>query len=309
MASRVAPRSCPSRPPQRTGSERLCQHRSAFAFSVASFALGGCQYVSGAADLKVEPGMPSGVTNAGTSGQGGSAGAPPSMTGGQAGNGGPWDCVGAPLRDPGSGEYTTSGTVAELNTGTPVLNASVSACLSSDANCSAPLTSAVASDGTFSMNVPAAFQGYFRVEPPASFVPALVQMTIPISLMRGRPDIVLFEKGTLDGLAKILGTTIDGSAGHAFFSVADCNGEPARNISVTVSSPNAGTYAPYYLADNSIPATDRKSTGQQGGGGFVNLAPGLATFEVVKTDTNTRLATLVAPIRAGFTTFFQLQPH
>jgi hypothetical protein len=309
MASRVAPRFCLSQPPQRTRSEPRFKHGAASAFCVASLALSGCQYVSGAADLEVEPGIPSGMTDAGTSGQGGSSGAPQTMTGGDAGNAGPWDCVGATLRDPGAADYQTSGTVSDLSTRAPISNANVSACLSSDANCSAPLASVVSSEGAFSMIVPMAFQGYFRVEPPLSFVPAIVQMTMPISLMQGRPDIVLFEQGTLDSLARILGTAIDGNAGHAFFSVADCNGEPARNISVTVSSTDGGMYAPYYLADNSIPTTERKYTGQQGGGGFVNLAPGLATFQVVKIDTDIRLATVVAPIKAGVTTFFQVQPH
>lgn len=210
---------------------------------------------------------------------------------------------------PGSADYMTSGTVSELNSGAPVLGARVRACLSSDANCKAPLANVVATNGEFSMIVPLAFQGYFSVEPPAPFVPAIVQMTRPISTMKGRPDILLFEKSTLDSLAGILGTTIDPAAGHAFFSVADCNGELARNISVTVSSMNAGNYSQYYLADNSIPTTDRKYTGQQGGGGFVNMAAGLATFQVVKVDTDIRLATVVAPIKAGVTTFFQVQPH
>jgi hypothetical protein len=223
--------------------------------------------------------------------------------------GGPWDCVGAALRDPGSADYLTSGTISELSTSTPVLNATVSACLASDVDCSAPLARAVAPDGTFSVIVPRAFQGYFRVEPPAPYVPAIVQMTMPISALRGHPDIVLFDQDTINGLAGIMGVTIDDSAGHAFFSVADCNGEPARNISVSVSSTDTGTYAQYYLADNSIPTTDRKYTGQLGGGGFVNLAPGLATFQIVKVDTDIRLATVVAPIKAGVTTFFKVQPH
>jgi len=199
--------------------------------------------------------------------------------------------------------------VTKLNTSVPVLNATVSACLSSDVNCSTPLATAVTPDGSFSMIVPRAFQGYFRVEPPAPFVPAFVQMTMPISKMRGRPDIELFDKSGLDGLAGVLGTTVDEAAGHAFFSVGDCNGEPARNISVTVVSPDAGTYAQFYLSDNSIPTTGRTYTSQQGGGGFVNLAPGLATFQVIKTDTNIRLADVVTPIKAGVTTFFKVQPH
>jgi hypothetical protein len=311
MASRMAPRFRLSQPPPRTASALLGQDQLAFVFCVASLALSGCQYVSGAAELKVEQagGTNAAGTNAGTSAQGGGAGAPQSMRGGGPGTAGPWDCVGEPLRDPGLGDYMTSGTVSDLNSRTPVLNASVSACLSSDQNCSAPLATVVASDGSFSMTVTLAFQGYFRIEPPAPFIPAIVQLTTPISLAAGRPDIVLFQQSTLDSLARILGTTIDVDAGHAFFSVTDCNGEPGRNVSVTVSSANAGTYAAYYLADNSIPTTDRQYTGQQGGGGFVNLGPGLATFQVVNADTNTRLATVVAPIRAGVTTFFQVQPH
>ena len=70
----------------------------------------------------------------------------------------------AAQRDPGSADYLTSGTISNLSTSVPVLNATVSACLSSDVNCSAPVASAVAADGTFSRFVPPAFQGYLRVE-------------------------------------------------------------------------------------------------------------------------------------------------
>ena len=321
-----ATRVCLSQLPRRAQADLPGRCRSALV-CVASLAFGGCQYVSGAANLEIGPrDAPAATAGAGGAGQAGSSGAQDGSTGGEPGTpdvggaggvggavgavgGGPWDCVGATLSDPGSADYQTSGTVTKLNTSTPVFNATVSACLSSDVNCSTPLATAVTPDGSFSMVVPLAFQGYFRVEPPAPFVPAFVQMTMPISKMRGRPDIELFDKSGLDGLAGVLGTKIDEAAGHAFFSVGDCNGEPARNISVTVASPNAGTYAQFYLSDNSIPTTGRTYTSLQGGGGFVNMAPGLATFQVIKTDTDIRLANVVAPIKAGVTTFFKVQPH
>ena len=140
-------------------------------------------------------------------------------------------------------------------------------------------------------------------------MPAIVQMTMPIGSMTTAPEIVLFRKETLESLGAVMGVTIDPSAGHAFFSVGDCNGAPARNISVTVSSKDVGAYAQYYLADNEMPTTERTYTAQSGGGGFVNLPPGLATFQAVKVDTNVRLATVVAPLRAGVTTFLKIQPH
>jgi len=316
-----APRVCLSQLPRRAQADLPGRCRSALV-CVASLAFGGCQYVSGAANLEIGP-SDAATAGAGGAGQAGSSGAQDGSTGGEpgtpdvggsggsggSGGAGPWDCVGATPSDPGSADYQTSGMVTKLNTSTPVLNATVSACLSSDVNCTTPLATAVTPDGSFSMIVPLAFQGYFRVEPPAPFVPAFVQMTMPVSKMRGRPDIELFDKSGLDGLAGVLGTKIDEAAGHAFFSVGDCNGQPARNITVTVASPNAGTYAQFYLSDNSIPTTGRTYTGQPGGGGFVNLAPGLATFQVIKTDTDIRLAEVVAPIKAGVTTFFKVQPH
>ena len=330
MPIRVAYRFLLSQLPQRAQADLPRHLRSVLACCVALLALSECQYVSGVANLEIGKGKaaPAATTDPANAGQAGSSDATDGSAGGSIGGstggstggepgkpdagsvmGGPWDCVGATLQDPGSADYLTSGTISKLNTSTPVLDVTVSACLSSDANCSAPLASAVASDGAFSLIVPRAFQGYLRVEPPAPFVPAIVQMTMPISTMRGHPDIVLFDTGTLNSLAGIMGVTIDDSAGHAFFAVGDCNGEPARNISVSVSSTDPGRYAQYYLADNSIPTTDRKYTGQQGGGGFVNLAPGLATFQIVKIDTDIRLATVVAPIKAGVTTFFKVQPH
>jgi len=321
MPIRLAPRFCFSQLLQRTPVELPRRSRMAMACCVASLAFSGCQYVSGAAKLEIVPGNapPAATANAGSSGQAGGSDAPDATTGGEPGQpdagsvtGGPWDCVGATLHDPGSADYLTSGTIFKLNTTTPVPDTTVSACLASDANCSAPLATTVSLDGSFSMIVPLAFQGYLRVQPPAPFVPAIVQMTMPIGTLKEHPDIVLFEKSTLDSLAGIMGTTIDDSAGHAFFSVGDCNGVPARNVSVTISStsaPDPGKYVQYYLSDNSIPTKDRTYTGQQGGGGFVNLAPGLATFQVIKSDTDIRLATVVAPIKAGVTTFFKVLPH
>jgi hypothetical protein len=318
MARRTAPRSS-SLSPRRSASELLFGQRAlASALFSTLLALAGCQYVSGAADLKVEEKSPTGMTEAGTSGQSGAGGggtggagggASGATTGGGTGDPDPWGCVGKPLGDPGSGDFTTSGTVLELNTRSPVLNTSVSACRATDADCMKPIATDYSEDGTFSLLIPQSFQGYFRVEPPPTFVPAIVQMTLPIGIVRGNPEIVLFETGTLNSLAGILRTTIDPSAGHAFFSIADCDGKPARDISVTVSSMNAGSYSEYYLADNSIPTTGRDFTGQQGGGGFVNLSPGLATFQVVKFDDGLQIATVGAPIKAGYTTFFQVQPH
>jgi hypothetical protein len=323
MARRLAPRFNLSPTQQRSAfGLRVRQGVMALTLSVMSLTFVGCQYISGAADLEVEPKTPPGMTEAGSSNQGGAGGggsggaggggSSGEMTGGKATGGtGPWDCVGEPIREPGSGKFTTSGTVSELNTGAPVPDATVSACRSMDADCVEPLaTSDVTPEGMFTMEVSQDFQGYFRVQPPASFIPAIVQMTIPISTVRGSPDIVLFDTKSLNGLATVLTTAIDSTAGHAFFSISDCNGELARDISVTVSSMNAGNYSQYYLADNMIPTTQRTFTGQQGGGGFVNLTPGLKTFQVVKVgDTELRVATVGAPIKAGYTTFFQIQPH
>jgi hypothetical protein len=314
MASRMAPPFRLSQPPQRSAVGPLVQDRMGFVLGVAALTLSGCQYVSGAADLKVDQRTSSGMAGAGTSGQGGGGsggGGTASITAGEPGTTGPWDCVGEPLRDPGSGEYVTSGTVSDLNSRAPVASASISACRSEDEGCMGPTatTTASAADGSFTIAVTRDFQGYFRVAPPEPFIPAIVQLTTPISLTTGDPDIVLFQKVSIDNLARAVATTIDPAAGHAFFSIADCNGELARDISVKISSPNAGSYVAYYLADNSIPTTGRTYTGQQGGGGFVNMAPGLATFEVVKFDTDERIASVVAPVRAGVTTFFQIQPH
>ncbi len=223
--------------------------------------------------------------------------------------GGPWDCVGASLRDPGTGDYEVAKTLYEVNTNKAVPNATVRACLSTDATCAHAIAEVFTSDGAFRLTVPMNFQGYLQVHPEDPFMPAIVQMTMPIGSMRRAPDIVLFRKADLANLGGVMGVKIDDSAGHAFFSVADCSGEPARNVSLTVSSKDAGAYAQYYLADNFIPTTERMYTGQPGGGGFVNLAPGLATFQAVRVDTKAGLATVVAPIESGVTTFFEIQPR
>lgn len=243
----------------------------------------GCQYVSGANELEIKTVAAQGVD---------------------------WSCLGTErVAGTVSGPLDYKGFVRNV-AGTKVIEqVKLRFCDTADDVCddTSALKVVTVTDGSLEFTIDRAFNGYVELESDG-MLPGIVELSRRLGEMRTVPEFRMLDLTTLSVFAQSMGASIEDGTGHALFWAEDCAGKRAPGVSVTaLSGLNAATRS-YYVLDQKLPSDSVHETDSSGGGGIVNLTPGVLSFNAKVAGFDEPYSTFGGRIRPGVLTFMVIEP-
>lgn len=192
-----------------------------------------------------------------------------------------WACVGNASR-PVTSEHDASLSIQVMNSAftAPLANTQVHACDVLSSDCVPPLATGTSGpDGwvTLGISVSGSFRGYLDFTGPAN-MPNLFYQELAGSVPRDETfpfQVGLISAPTVAFLGQAVHVPIDPARAILFAQALDCELNFASGVSFTASGGDGSTVAWYFA--NGLPHIDTSQTDGNGGGGFVNLPPGLIT--------------------------------
>lgn len=217
---------------------------------------------------------------------------------------GRWDCLEEEIPDATQKTVELEVTVSVLFGG-PLANGPVTLCLTADPDCAQPVqTLTTDEDGLLKFEIDPTMRVYLEFKdlpdifPQMAFLPADLQKDTVLG------DITLEPVIAIQGLASAVGAAADPERGHLLFQVKSCLGAAPN---VTFSSTKADDETVTFFVNESVPASDLDSTGDEGSGGFLNFPPGNANISI-ETDEGTKIETLGVIVRPGTITTVDYSP-
>jgi hypothetical protein len=216
--------------------------------------------------------------------------------------------VSDPLKPFASARSIDGGSDLTLVTFTPIPGVAVTGCGIMDPNCLHPLAGPGSTNdgGAVHFSVPQDFLGFYRLEHegilpsyyyPGQFLTGTTVMTQNATLLSaaGAAAITSFIPAPVS-------FDPNGTVGHAFLSVYDCDDHHAAGITMTYN--NFGTQTiPFYMKGG-IPDTDAKQTDELGTGGVLNVPVGQFTmFATMAEPPHTAIGSVSVIIRPGALAF------
>lgn len=217
-----------------------------------------------------------------------------------------WACLnGEPAAPPVAlGDTTVTFTIfiADTVSRQPPAGLTVSACSPLDVECAAPMVDDIRpeSDGMIRAHVPRNFSGFFRIVSDAT-VPAVLYVDRPVVENVTAAPMLLITPPALQALSSRQNIAIDPQMGHLLLRAFDCNGTPAPDIRF---ANDKGGQPFAFIA--SQPVLGQTATDAQGTGGYINVLPGLAVVESVRTVDGMITSTASGQVRAGWFTYLVL---
>jgi len=217
-----------------------------------------------------------------------------------------WSCVGQVEWPQGVAPATFSFRAEDFSKA-PITPSSVRACNRLDVTCANPVTTDFDTfEGVSTVLVPGGFDGFFEVEVPDK-LPSLLYVSRPIT-----EDI---EYGAITCLAESDMALIAGIAqanppsperGHVFLLSLDCQLEWASGVEFRVDATEEDTES--FYTRSGLPSSAALNTDQDATGGYINLPPGIRTFEALRTETGVVHATVSAVVRQQSITYIDVPP-
>jgi hypothetical protein len=230
----------------------------------------------------------------------------PSSAGGQAALAPEWACLGgentAAPAALGNTTVTFSIFIADTVTREPPPGLVVSACSPLDIECTSPMVDGIRpeGDGFIRAEVPQNFAGFFRVTSDQT-IPAVLYVDRAIEEDVTAAPMLLIAQGPLQALTSSQGVSIDPQMGHLLLRAFDCNGNPAAGMRFT----NEKGGQPFAFVDG-LPVVGQTVTDPQGTAGFLNVLPGLAVVQSVRSADSAVTKTASGQVRAGWFTHLVL---
>lgn len=162
-------------------------------------------------------------------------------------------------------------------------------------------------DGKLRFTIDRSFNGYIELES-EGYMPGIVELSRRLGEMRTVPEFRMVEIGTLTMFANYMNASIDPNCGHALFWAEDCAGDRAPGISVVAMSGTNDATAQYYVLDQKLPSANTNMTDASGGGGIINLSPGVLSFQAFVAGRAKPYSTFGGRIRKGQLTFMVIEP-
>lgn len=195
----------------------------------------------------------------------------------------------------------------------PVDGMEVRACRRED-DCAAPVaTGTTDPNGYVDMDLPRSFDGFLSLYPPASFptmIPAMQWILPPPEKddLKGAEisnllSVHVTSVGEINLFMNSVGVAADPARGHILGLSTDCQGNPAKGVSITLSNKDDKTVA-YYTDSVGSPSAALTETQEKGEGGFGNVAPGTVTVEA--RVAGRKLGAYTVLVKAGTVTYLPL---
>lgn len=212
--------------------------------------------------------------------------------GSQGGGGaGPWACIGN-VEWPQENMAETANvslTAIKLIGQTPFEGLAIRSCAPFDLACDPPLSEAISgADGRFTIDVYEGFRGHFYAPPPASWpemAPIYLQVLPPPTA--GEENLAgnlnLASMAELESIVSVLDKERKPGFGAIFFTAFDCDGNRAKDISVTPDTVDPDTFA-VYVNDNGFPSATLVGTSARGEGAIANVPPGYITLRGISLE-------------------------
>lgn len=247
------------------------------------FPLFSCQYLSGASDLEIQAAAVQGVD---------------------------WNCLGKErIAGSVSGSLDYKGSVRNV-AGTKVIErVKLRFCDTADDVCddASAFKVVTVTDGNLEFSIDRSFNGYIELESDG-LLPGIVELSRRLGEMRTVPEFRMLDLATLSVFAQNMGASIEEGTGHALFWAEDCAGKRAPGVSVSaLSGLNAATRG-YYVLDQKLPSDSVNETDSSGGGGLINLTPGVLSFKAKVAGFDVPYSTFGGRIRPGELTFMVIEP-
>lgn len=217
-----------------------------------------------------------------------------------------WACINddseAPPAELGNTTVTFSIFIADTVSRQPPEGLTVSACSPLDVECATPMVDDIRpeSDGMVRAHVPRNFSGFFRVVSDQT-MPAVLYVDRPVSDNVTAAPMLLIGQVAFQALSRAQGVAIDPQMGHLLLRAFDCTGTPAAEIRFT----NDKGGQPFAFVAMQ-PVIGQTVTDAQGTAGFINVLPGPAVVESVRTEDGTVTSTGSGLVRAGWFTHLLL---
>ena len=230
----------------------------------------------------------------------------PGSSGGQAALAPEWACLddesSTPPAELGTSTVTFSIFIADTVTRVPPPGLVVSACSPLDIECASPMVDGIEpeADGFVHARVPQNFAGFFRVVSDTT-VPAVLYVDGAIERDMTAPPMLLIGAGPFAALTQRQGVSIDPQMGHLHLRALDCNGNLAAGMRFT----NDRGGQPFAFVDT-LPVVGQTVTDAQGTAGFLNVLPGLAVVQSVRSADGTITKTASGQVRPGGFTYLVL---
>jgi hypothetical protein len=187
------------------------------------------------------------------------------------------------------------------------MNIVASACLTTDAGCTAPVATFkdTKATGLVALDLPYGFLGFIQVTSDA--LPALSYLTKPLTKDTVDRDLPVLSQSTLELLSSIIGLSFDPTKGVALVDAFDCSGSPAGGVEISESR---GTSTRFYVVD-SAPSLDAMvtvydSVANVADAGFLNIQPGFVTFQARSGVDGPELGSFNALVRPNTITFVDM---
>lgn len=202
----------------------------------------------------------------------------------------------------------------------PITDLEIVACQRIDPECrGAAPDSGVRTDsnGRAAVVVPKGFEGFLKLDPPASFsnmMPSLYFVLPPpeTDLLPdsglGKEAVHLTSAQDVDFIVTLAGKPkVDPTLGHIFGIALDCEGKPTSGVALKVSRTDPKTFQ-YYTDSTGNPTTEVSETSHRGEAGFINLPEGPVTLEATVPALGKRLGSYSLLVRAGHVTYVAFPP-
>jgi hypothetical protein len=217
-----------------------------------------------------------------------------------------WACLDRPCwASPGAATtFTQNLTIKNISTQAVLPGATVKVCAQADVACASPSqTLTTPANGLVVLDLPitpgVGFDGLIEVTG-AGAVPTLYKAHPPLVPGGVDRNLFVFNQSAFDLFTALAGIQVNAARGHVALVANDCGMNTVAGVSFAASTADAGTTRTY--TRNNIPATMETQTDAAGGGGFINLPVGEASFTATRAMDMRALGTITLPVRAGTVT-------
>jgi hypothetical protein len=218
-----------------------------------------------------------------------------------------WSCLATPrsTADPlvlGSTNVTYTMFVADTVSRQPPPGLVVTACSPLDIDCGAPVADSVppGTDGKVRLSLPQNFSGFFLVTS-SETVPARLLIDGPITGDMAAPPMLVIGQAALQTLTQTQNVNIQPGTGNLLLRAWNCDQMPATGVQF--SSDHGGV--PFSFV-SSVPVVGQTVTDDDGAGGFLNVAPGVAIVKASLSADGTVTRTRSGRVSAGWFTYIDL---
>jgi hypothetical protein len=203
----------------------------------------------------------------------------------------------------------TGGSDLVVISATPLPGVAIQPCNLLDTACTMPVAAQQSTDdgGNARFILPGDFAGYFQMTQ-ANLFPSLLfpGNPLPDASFQSDPSPLLSIAAT-QGLAGTLNvsisTDLDGSVGHAFIVVYDCDDRHAAGVQISIGDAGPDGSIFFYQAPTGFPSTTDTATTSVGAAGAINYPAGVIQIVATEQSTGRLIATESAVIRPGSATF------